>query len=135
MITFRDLPDTGDRRGESYSIGSAIHAYLGAKIEDAHLATVLPGALRGNHYHRARREVILVLYRDAWVFAWDTGEHTPRQSRSFTGTGAVMIEVTPLASHAMRNDGTQPLVLLGLSDGPYEANAPDAFPRSVLEPS
>jgi oxalate decarboxylase/phosphoglucose isomerase-like protein (cupin superfamily) len=134
MITFRDLPNTGDHRGDSYSPGEAIDRFLGRTVQDAHLATVLPGAMRGNHYHRARHEVILVLYRDAWIFAWDTGEGTARQSRRFEGTGAVLIEVTPLASHAMRNDGTQPLVLLGLSNGPYDPQAPDAYARAVLEP-
>jgi oxalate decarboxylase/phosphoglucose isomerase-like protein (cupin superfamily) len=42
------------------------------------------------------------------------------QHRSFAGGGAVLILVSPGASHAVRNDGDHPLWLVTCSSEPYD---------------
>ena len=131
MIRFHELKNGGDARGDSFSLGSLVGEAL-PRVGDAHLTTMLPGAIRGNHFHRDRQEVILVLYRDAWTFAWDSGEGTAMEERRFTGAGAVMIEVAPLCAHGVRNDGREPMVLLGMTDGAFDPVRPDSYVRRVI---
>lgn len=85
-------------------------------VGECHLATVRPGAVRGNHYHPRRREVLAVLYSDRWTLLWDDGEGTPVQSRTFEGSGAVLMDADPLCAHAVRNDGAADLQLFALGD-------------------
>ncbi|MFI6655336.1 hypothetical protein ACIBL8_07475 [Streptomyces sp. NPDC050523] len=100
---------------------------------DVHVTTLMPGAVRGNHFHVRRRELLLVLHEEAWSGHWDeAGDGTPLHSRTFGGRGAVLIEVPRLVSHAVRNDGSVPLHITGFSDGEYDPASPDAFPRSVV---
>jgi oxalate decarboxylase/phosphoglucose isomerase-like protein (cupin superfamily) len=100
-------------------------------VEDAHLATIVPGAIRGNHYHVLRREAILVLYADSWTLHHDNGEGTPAVRRTFEGRGAALLDVDPLCGHAIENTGARELVLIGCSNGPYDERSPDAVPRLI----
>jgi dTDP-4-dehydrorhamnose 3,5-epimerase-like enzyme len=131
-IHITELRNTGDARGRSFSLGALLTARVGA-IEDAHLATIVPGAIRGNHYHVKRREAILVLYSDAWTLHHDRGEGTAPQQHRFEGEGAVLLDVDPLCGHAIQNTGSRELTILGCSNGPYDEKNPDAFRRVMVE--
>jgi dTDP-4-dehydrorhamnose 3,5-epimerase-like enzyme len=129
-LTVTELKDSGDERGSSFPTPEGC---LGGEfaLRDAHLSTLEPGHLRGNHFHVARHEILLVMFTDRWSLHWDSGSGTPVTTRVFDGTGAVIVRVPPYASHALRNDGSSPLHIVGLTDGPYNPADPDAFPRQV----
>jgi dTDP-4-dehydrorhamnose 3,5-epimerase-like enzyme len=126
------IKDSGDDRGSSFP---APDACFGGEftMRDAHLSTLLPGHIRGNHFHVARHEILMVTSADRWSLHWDSGIGTPVEARTFDGTLAVVIQVPPYASHAIRNDGSAPLHIVGLTDGPFDPAAPDAYPRRVTE--
>jgi dTDP-4-dehydrorhamnose 3,5-epimerase-like enzyme len=128
-----ELGDSGDDRGSSFPAPAEWFAG-GFDVRDAHLSTLLPGHIRGNHFHVARHEILMVLSVDQWSLHWDSGTGTAVEVRKFDGTGAVLIRVPPYASHAIRNDGSAPLQIIGLTDGPYDPTAPDAFDRPVVVP-
>jgi hypothetical protein len=86
----------------------------------------------GNHYHALRREVLVVMAVDRWSLHWDEGADTPVRRHEFTGPGAVFVTVPSGMSHAIRNDGAVSMQIIGLSDGPYDATRPDAYPRTVV---
>ncbi len=130
-VRITPLPDTGDQRGSSFQTGPSWLAFLGS-IDDAHIATIVPGAIRGNHFHLRRREAIAVLYADNWQAAWNQGADTEVTVREFTGAGAVMLEVDPGASHAIANTGRAPLWIIGLSNGAWDPAAPDSFLCKLL---
>jgi len=130
-VRFRRLVDSGDARGLSFQTGTEWIEFLG-RLEDAHIATILPGAIRGNHYHLRRREAIAVLFNDVWELAWDQGEGTETRVERFAGGGAVLLEVEPQASHAIANTGREPLWIVGMSNGAWDADVPDSFPRGLL---
>jgi dTDP-4-dehydrorhamnose 3,5-epimerase-like enzyme len=131
QLRIAELADTGDARGRSFaSVGGPLTA--GFAVRDAHLATIRPGCVRGNHFHQGKDEILLVLHADAFSVHWDTGEGTPAQHHQVTGAGAVVITVGPGASHAIRNDGAADLYLVGLSDQPYDPAAPDVIAREVV---
>lgn len=126
-----ELPDTGDARGSSFSIPAEVLKDP-FPVADMHVAGIEPGAVRGNHYHAVRREILIVMADDRWSLHWDDGTGTETRNRSFTGPGTVMVTVPPGASHAIRNDGSATLRMIGLTDGPYDPERPDAYPRVVV---
>lgn len=126
-----ELHDSGDTRGSSFNIPA--EAFGGQfPVEDMHVATIEPGAVRGNHYHAVRRELLVIMAADRWSLYWDEGAGTPVQQRSFHGPGTVLVTVPTCMAHAIRNDGTIPLTMLGVTDGPYDAGNPDAYSRVLV---
>jgi dTDP-4-dehydrorhamnose 3,5-epimerase-like enzyme len=125
------IPDHGDIRGSSFTPPSIWTAFLGT-VQDMHIASILPGAIRGNHYHLERREILLVQYQDRWSFYWDAGPETEARRHSFAGGGLVMIEVEPGASHAIRNEGAQTLLMIGMSSLSFDPEHPDSYLRTVV---
>ncbi|HEY1835028.1 MAG TPA: hypothetical protein VGG08_11360 [Solirubrobacteraceae bacterium] len=123
-----------DERGASFTLAGEhleLLARLGA-TRDLHVASILPGHVRGNHYHALRGETIVVIHEDRWSLRYDAGSDTKVTSRAFTGAGVVAISVPQMAAHAIRNDGERPLWLLAWSDGPYDETLPDAHPRALI---
>ncbi len=96
------------------------------------MATIRPGRVRGNHYHRDHFELLLILHTDRWSLHWDEGPDTPVQKREFQGAGAVMVEIEPLASHAVRNDGQTDLQIIGMASSIHDPASPDSIPRRVV---
>jgi oxalate decarboxylase/phosphoglucose isomerase-like protein (cupin superfamily) len=123
----------GDERGASFSLSQSYLEFLGAP-KDMHIASILPGHIRGNHYHAARREIIVVIHGDRWSLHWDRGANTEVSTRAFTGEGVVAIAVPQNSAHAIRNDGEKPLWLVAATDGIYDPDAPDAYRRIVSQP-
>jgi dTDP-4-dehydrorhamnose 3,5-epimerase-like enzyme len=126
------ISDGGDERGSSFSFPGALLGAI-ASVEDMHITTLAPGGIRGNHYHVARNEILIVLYKDSWSLHWDTGEGSVIERRTFSGDGAALLAVPPLASHAIRNDGVEYVQIVALSDGLYDPEYPDSFPRAVAD--
>ena len=95
MVRILELDDHGDQRGSSYLLQERQFSFLGA-VEDVHFSMTLPGHIRGNHFHRLRKEVLVVRFEDSWTLAWDQGEHTVPEIRRFDGAGTVVVEIEPL---------------------------------------
>jgi dTDP-4-dehydrorhamnose 3,5-epimerase-like enzyme len=118
-IQISELNNLGDARGFSFSPPAAALDFLG-RIADMHLASTAPKAVRGNHYHLRKREAIVILPGPSWSLHWDEGEGTPAQHRSFPGSSAVLVLISPGASHAVRNDGSAALWLVACSSEAYD---------------
>jgi dTDP-4-dehydrorhamnose 3,5-epimerase-like enzyme len=132
-LTIIELKDSGDERGNSFRVpdGCFGEAFT---VRDVHLTTLQPGHIRGNHFHVARNEKLMVMSTDRWSLHWDSGGGTPVEVRVFDGPSAVLVYVPPYASHAIRNDGNKPLQIIGLTDGLYDPASPDTFTRRVTSP-
>src|SRR3974390_247957 len=129
-IQITELNNSGDARGFSFTAPSEALAFVG-RMADVHLASTQPGSVRGNHYHLRRREAIVVLPGAKWSFHWDE-DGGSAQHREFDGGRAVLILVSPGASHAVRNDGSDSLWLVAISSETY---APaETLARKVVEP-
>jgi mannose-6-phosphate isomerase-like protein (cupin superfamily) len=128
-IRFVDLQDQGDARGFSLTASPEALEYIG-RTADVHLASTNPGAIRGNHYHLKTRMAMVILPGPKWSFHWDEGEGTRPQQRIFDGNRAILILVPTGASHAVRNDGMAPLLMLAISSDPYDAA--DRVARKVV---
>lgn len=120
-VKTHQLENYGDDRGYSYNLTDVIIDFLG-EIKDVHSATILPSKIRGNHFHTQKKEAILVIYEDAWMFVWDTGENTQTRSHSFEGSGATMITVESGSSHAIKNVGKTPIYISAFCNMAYDPN-------------
>lgn len=119
MIQITEVENRGDVRGFSFTAPATALEFVGS-MADVHLASIEPGAVRGNHYHLRRRTAIFVLPGPKWSFHWDEGENLAVRRREFDGTRAVVVLVAPGASHAVRNDGDDVLSLLWISSESYD---------------
>jgi|SRR5579863_6728430 len=118
-VQITELSNRGDARGFSFTAPAEALAFVG-RMADVHLASTKPGAVRGNHYHLRRREAIVVLPGAKWSLHWDEGDVAVAQRREFSGETAVMVTVSPGASHAVRNDGDELLWLVAISSETYD---------------
>ena len=117
-IQISELNNSGDVRGLSFTAPTEALEFVG-RMADIHLASTKPGAIRGNHYHLRRREAIIVLPGTKWSFHWDE-DGSAAQQRQFDGSCAVLVLVSPGASHAVRNDGVDILWLVAISSETYD---------------
>lgn len=128
-VEVRVLADEGDERGRAWQVGSGV-GFLGA-IEDVHLMTLNHGHVRGNHFHRHKREILLVEHEGPWTLFWDDGAAGEPRERDFEEAGVVAILIPPGCAHAVENRGAEPIRIVAISDRPYDPQAPDA-PRRIL---
>jgi hypothetical protein len=128
--TFATASLGGDVRGFSFEPPAALFSQLG-DVRDLHVMTIRPGHVRGNHYHAAKDEMFLILHQDAWSLHW-SGAGGPTNSRAFAGGGGVTIVMPRMLGHAIRNDGTEDLFVVGASTTAFNPADPDAFPMTVI---
>jgi hypothetical protein len=79
--------------------------------------------------------ISIVCEKKCWWFAWDQGERTIPELRKFEGAGTAVVEIEPVASHAVRNDGQRPLLIFAMTNGVYDPASPDSYSRIVLAAS
>ena len=120
-IRIAELATEGDSRGFSSAMPPEALQFVG-EVKDVHVSSNNPGAVRGNHYHRRKRRVILVAPGGQWSLHWDEGEGTAIQRRCFDGSHPVLVLIPPGASHAVRNDGNTDLWMMACSSLPYDAS-------------
>jgi dTDP-4-dehydrorhamnose 3,5-epimerase-like enzyme len=130
-VRIERIPGHSDRRGLSFALSDRIGAALGP-ILDTHIATILPGEVRGNHYHLQRREVIIVIAEGPWCFAWDARDGSAPRTETFVEAGAVSIQIELGVGHAIRNEADQALTLFSLSNGRYSKDNPDTYSQPLL---
>jgi oxalate decarboxylase/phosphoglucose isomerase-like protein (cupin superfamily) len=118
-IQISELANHGDPRGLSFSLPPEALDFLG-RVADMHLASTLPGAIRGNHYHTRKREAIVFLPGAAWSLHWDEGPEAPVHHKTFDGRECVVVMISPRCSHAVRNDGASPLWLVACSSEAFD---------------
>jgi dTDP-4-dehydrorhamnose 3,5-epimerase len=131
LIKIVEMKDDGDHRGFSYNLPGIAFEHIG-EIKDIHCAQILSNKIRGNHYHIERQEIIQVFYEGDWTLGYQsTDENTPSYQR-FSGQGSVLIFISPYVSHAIRNDGVKPLLIIAYSSRIYQPDDTDSYSSIVL---
>jgi dTDP-4-dehydrorhamnose 3,5-epimerase-like enzyme len=131
-LEFQRVENRADSRGDSYYIPREAIDFVGA-IDEIHFATILPSAIRGNHYHIGRREFILLVFSDRWRLVWGSLEGADVTTEDFDGKGAVLIQVQPRIVHAIKNTGNKPIELVSFSNKQYDPQNPDTFRKVLIE--
>lgn len=125
------LDDRDDGRGWAFYLPTGTLDWLGG-VAEVHLVAARPGAVRGNHLHRRRREVIVVRSSGPWELAWrPPGGDAAR--RTFREPGAVLLAVEPETPHAVKNLGDEELIIVSCTAGRHDPDDPDTEPELLLE--
>jgi len=120
------LEDRDDGRGSAFYLPDEALRWLGG-VEEMHVVTIRPGAIRGNHVHLRRREVIVVRSEGPWELGWRVpgGESEEVERRRFEEAQGVLLCVEPGVAHALKNLGERELVVASCSSGRFDPGAPD----------
>jgi oxalate decarboxylase/phosphoglucose isomerase-like protein (cupin superfamily) len=124
------LEDTGDQRGFCYSVPQTCLGFL-PLVKGAAVLSVKPGAVRGNHFHKIRLEMVMITFSDTWTFFYQGQYEAEPTLRKFEGQGMAIITVPPLCSHAIRNDGQADLTMVDMSNIEHDPDHPDAIPSVI----
>lgn len=96
---------------------------------NCHVALTEPGAIRGNHFHRHSSE-IFVMMGPGLVRLRENG--VIRDVNVPDGQ-AMRFSVPPTVSHAMKNTGPRPMLLMAFSTAPHDPASPDTHRDILIE--
>ncbi len=125
------LRNGGDERGYSYEISKEAFDDIG-KIEDVHIASIESGRIRGNHYHVDKKEVIIILYSDSFIVAWESSDGRVGEKKEVSGRGCVRVEINKNVSHAIHNIGKSPIYILVFSADRYDPNDSGTVVKKII---
>lgn len=98
------------------------------RIKQIHFALSEPGAVRGNHYHENRTELICVTSGTGRILLEDTVTHE-RKELMVTGDAPVLVKIFPKTIHAIENVADVPMHLLVLVDERIDSDNSDTHKR------
>ncbi|KAF7344131.1 hypothetical protein MVEN_01703100 [Mycena venus] len=117
-----------DARGEAVSI-NATHLDTLHRILDMTILTILPHAVRGNHFHNCK-ESFIVLAKGKWSLHFDEGPGTQIQVHEFDA-GGTWLAIPPGFAHAIRNDAPEEILhLVGMMETVFDPSDPN---RTVVK--
>jgi dTDP-4-dehydrorhamnose 3,5-epimerase-like enzyme len=124
-VTVEAVRCSRDARGFVFE---PIGAGLIAGQRNVHVAGTEPGAVRGNHYHRDSDELAIVP-GPALVRFREAGQLRDVQ----VPEGEIHRFTIPAhVSHAFKNTGTKPMILVAFSSSEFKADAPDVFRDELI---
>lgn len=104
---------------------------LRKRIKHFFVSVTYPGKVRGQHYHKRKREWFLVLNGKAKIsFKNLKGENLTEIVVS--GNKLELVEVSPMIAHAIQNIGKDKMELLALVNEPLDKDNPDTFAFKVI---
>jgi dTDP-4-dehydrorhamnose 3,5-epimerase-like enzyme len=130
-IEIKAIENYGDTRGALYNISDDELKFLD-KIQNIHFGKIRPNSIRGNHYHRQSKEMLIISYSDVWTLAWAEKDSAQIFTKEFAGSGAVMIKINDGIVHALKNNGDKDLELIALSNIRFSKKNTDAFSRILI---
>lgn len=90
-----------------------------------------PGAIRGQHYHKKKKEWFIVVKGKAEVVFEDI--RTKEMARiTVNGEEPKAIETFPLVAHAFKNIGKEDMFLVAIVNEPLDKKDPDTFPYKII---
>lgn len=125
------LNNQGDDRGRAYMIPKKSLDFVDP-ITEMHYVTMVPGAIRGNHFHENRRELVVLNYESDWELSWQASNKDEIKSEQFTGQGTIVIEIQSKVIHAFKNTGTGLLHLFCYSNHQGQPDDPDTVRIIIL---
>ncbi len=113
-ITVRDMSHDFDERGERYSMPQEAVEFM-REIDEMHYVSIVPNAIRGNHFHELSKELIILNYSDDWQLSWRLPDDDRLYTRQFSGKGMILVEIQAKVTHAFKNTGNSPIYLFCFS--------------------
>jgi UDP-2-acetamido-2,6-beta-L-arabino-hexul-4-ose reductase len=129
QIQIKKLHKFSDNRGWLTEI---LNGEYDQKIMNIHYSYSKPGAIRGNHYHKNKTELLFVTFgRGRLVLEENVTKE--RKEFSIIGESPVIVEIPPEVSHAIENnDPSIPMHLLVIQKGERTSTDSDTYPRQII---
>lgn len=97
------------------------------------ITAVLPGVVKGNHYHTRKTEWFLVVKGSGEIMTKHV--RTGSSQRILVNeTPPVVVRISPYVAHAIRNKCEQVMHTIVYCDEPFRSEDPDTYPERVIEP-
>lgn len=95
------------------------------------VSTSRPGVVRGQHYHKRKREWFMVIQGEGRIFFEDIARGETFFIDVF-GKTPQMVEIPPLIAHAIINTGKKKMIMIGVINEPFDKSDPDTYPFTVV---
>jgi UDP-2-acetamido-2,6-beta-L-arabino-hexul-4-ose reductase len=99
---------------------------LSNKIKHFIISTTKPGGIRGNHYHKIKREWFCVVRGEAELMLYNI-ETKEKYSTKLSGEKPELVEMEPNFVHTLENIGIEELVFFEIIDVPFDEKNPDTY--------
>ena len=116
-VTIERLQMHRDKRGKVFEPASP-EILASGTLRNLHIATIAPGAVRGNHRHLNQTELICFFGRLTLALEGGNGV---RETVKFDGDDCVLVTVEPGVAHAFLNPGDEEMFIVCYAD--YECGA------------
>jgi dTDP-4-dehydrorhamnose 3,5-epimerase-like enzyme len=129
QIQIKKLHKVSDNRGWLTEI---LNGTNDQRIVNIHYAYSKPGAIRGNHYHKNKTELLCVTFGKGKLVL-EENVTKERKELSMTGESPVLVEILPEVAHAIENnDPSIPMYLLVIEKGDFISTDSDTYPRQII---
>ena len=130
-MNITQLDNYGDQRGYLFRLQSDALEFL-KEINDIHVGTIRPGAMRGNHYHIDRKEILFIFHSDDVQVAWAKKDETDIGIKDIKGEGAVALKIEEEVAHAKKIIGHKDIFIVSLSDKDSETIFRDTIRYNLI---
>lgn len=90
-----------------------------------------PGAIRGNHYHKRKREWFSILQGKVELYLYDL-KTKEKGTYIISSEKMEFVEMEPNVAHAIKNIGKQELIFFEVIDEPFDPQDPDTYPYKII---
>ncbi len=101
-------------------------------IRHIHMVSSVPGAIRGNHYHKFHHEWTYLIGSRAKISMMDVVSGI-KEVQEISCEEPWLIDIKPYFAHSIKNIGNDMMYLLSLSDKDYDINNPDVVKVNLEE--
>lgn len=95
------------------------------------ISNSIPGAIRGNHFHKNKQEYFIVVKGKCLIVIEDI-DSKKREKLEVADSDKIAVLMEPGKAHAIKNVGKEELILLALINEKLDKENPDTFPYKVI---
>jgi dTDP-4-dehydrorhamnose 3,5-epimerase-like enzyme len=129
-VEFIDLKPDGSFDDRGWAVNPIPDTWITEeRFGHIHVASLAPGAVRGNHYHERSTEYLYV-YGGSYKFLYS--ENGIIQSRIFNEKELVGIKINTGTAHSVKNTDKVTIYAVAYNDMPYDFDNPDTKTKVLI---
>ncbi len=129
-IDITELKLKNDYRGYIVNVPEEVFDFI-VNIKDIHIGSIASNSIRGNHYHKIKKEALIIIYSDSCTFAWNSKDEIIN-IKEFTGKGCILVKIKNGLGHAIKNTGKDLITIVAFSDYKFVEENPDTFSKVLI---
>ncbi len=102
-------------------------------VKNLHLVSILPGHVRGNHYHETLTEYALFIAGDGLLAVLDRQTGERQEILISTSDGPALVKLPAGIVHAIKNTGVDTLYVLNYSNADHPSEGLDQVREVIFE--